>query len=350
VRFYALETAPVTVSNGAASTPAGIMSSAGSTVGTGRYWTSFPNGSFDAKAQDIVFDMQIVPANNPSGATIISVHGVSIEDLRQAKNFKGSTLSLTAGMQGGLPLSANQPKPELLITSTVFGAFGNWEGTEQTLDFVVIPSLYTDENPGNIVFSWSPGQTFTEAITATLSRAYPASTVSVTVNPSLSLPSNQPVLHKSSTSTGLAHFIHRLTYGALGQSYHGVKIYFVGSQITVTDYSSSTSPVVTLKFTDLIGQPTWLDPPVLTINTILRADIKIGGYIKLPVKDIPGPGSVLTSPTISGAVFSNKVNFSGTFVVVSIRAVGQFRGTGADSWLTVIQAVPVAAQSSGGPL
>lgn len=345
MRFYDIQTKTIKPQNGKLSTPGGLLPAESENAhGVVRQWTSFPNGNFDPGALDIVFDLQVVPANTPSGATVISVHGVNIEDLYQPQNFKGGALSLYAGMSGGLPLSAAQPKPGLLINATVLGAFGNWQGTEQTLDLVIIPSVYSEDNPGNIVFKWQPGQSFADAIKQTLQIAYPESAVSVFVNPALA--TDQPILSFHGTSTAFARFIHKHTFGNknLGPNYPGVKIYFNGSQIIVTDYSKSTAPTVALKFTDLIGQPTWLEPPVLTINTILRSNIQVGNYITLPLGDTPGPGSVVTLPTISGTQFANKLNFSGTFVVTALRSVGHFRGTGSDDWITVIQATPVNPQ------
>ncbi len=344
MRFYDLQTKTVKPSNGSISTVSGKIPWTGAnSAGVVRQWTSFPNGSYDPGALDIVFDLQIVPGHTPSGASVISVHGVNIEDLYGANNFAGAELSLYAGMVGGLPLSAAQPSPGLLVNAAVYGAFGNWQGTEQTLDFVIVPSTYTNENPGNIVFNWQPGQSFKDAITQTLNVAWPNSTATVIVNPSLMISDNQPRLHFCSTATGLAHFIHDHTRGwkGIGKNYPGVHCYFNGSQITVTDFSQSVGPTIALTFADIIGQPTWLEAPVLTINTVLRADIQVGSYITLPKGDTAGPGSVLTVGSLQAAALQNKLTFSGKFYVKALRAVGQFRGTGDDDWVCVIQAVPV---------
>ncbi len=331
MRFYDLQTTSVSAVNGVCYTPSGILPANGAiSLGVARQWTSFPNGQFDPQAQDIVFDLQISPGHIPSGGTVISVHGVSIEDLTHANDFRGSALSLYAGMSGGLPLSTAQPSPGLLINATVLGAFGNWQGTEQTLDLVINPSAYSPDKPANLVFNWQPGQSFADAITLTLSAAFPNSTLSIHVNPALT--TDQPILHFVGTANAMAQFIFRHTSGtkALGPNYPGVHIYYNGAQITVTDFSKSAGPVIALKFTDLIGQPTWLEPPVLTINAVLRADLQVGSYITLPKRDFGGPGAVLTMPTIAGTQFDNKLNFSGTFIVTAIRAIGQFRGTDAD--------------------
>ncbi len=345
MRFYDLQTTPVPAVNGVCATPSGTLPANGAkSLGVARQWTSFPNGKFDPQAQDIVFDLQISPGHIPSGGTVISVHGVSIEDLTHANNFRGSALSLYAGMSGGLPLSTAQPSPGLLINATVLGAFGNWQGTEQTLDLVINPSTYTPhENPGNLVFNWQPGQSFADAITLTMSAAFPNSTLSIHVNPSLT--TGQTILHFTGTANAMAQFIFRHTVGKneLGPNYPGVHIYYNGSKITVTDFSQSAGPVIALKFTDLVGQPTWLEPPVLTINTVLRADLQVGSYLTLPKRDFGGPGAVLMMPTIAGTQFDNKLNFSGTFIVTALRALGQFRGTDADDWISVIQAVPLEA-------
>lgn len=328
MRFYDILVAP------SLSTPTGA-----------KQWTSFPNGSYDPQALDVVFDIQVSPMHTPSGGSVISVHGVSIDDLYQAQNFKGQTLSLFAGMLGGLPLSAAQPPPGLVTTSTIFGAFGNWQGTEQSLDFLIVPSDYTPESPGNIVFRWEPGQPFASAISQTLAIAYPLANVSILVSPELT--TEEPIQHLCSTAVSLGSFIEQLTRETISPKYPGVHMFFNGTEIKVTDYSVTTLTPTELKFADLIGQPTWLSPPTLTLNTILRADIGVVDIITLPQKLQSLPGLALTPPTTHAASFQTNqsrggLTFSGEFFVTGMRSVGHFRGTDDDAWVSVIQAVPVA--------
>ncbi len=335
MRFYDLQT---TVSTGT-SGPNGSYPD-GSGTGVAARWTSFPNGSYDPEALDVNFDAQVTPGHTPGGGTVVSVAGVSQHDLFQAKNFAGSAFALYAGMSGGLPLSANQPAPGLLFRGSVFGAFGNWQGTEQTLDLLIIPSTYTQENPGNIVLNWKPGQSFSDAIIQTLTVAYPGADLKVSVAAGLVNTTGSAVLNINSTFNGLAHFVNRHTDGLLGPNYPGVSLYHTGSKIIIADHTQPAEKTIALKFNDLIGQPTWLEPPTLTINTMLRADIEINDYITLPAGDIAGPGSVTTLATQHAASLRNTLTFNGSFVVTAIRHVGEFRGTDAGDWLSVIQAVP----------
>lgn len=43
-----------------------------------------------------------------------------------------------------------------------------------------------------------------------------------------------------------------------------------------------TRPVIPIKYTDLIGQPGWIEADTLTVMTIMRSDITVGNNIRMP--------------------------------------------------------------------
>ncbi len=149
-----------------------------------REWSSRPGGVFDPHALNIIFDVPVTVGGTPIHQPVIIVEGISIKDIGNAQQFAGtvdqntgqivggSNLTLKAGMQTGLPL-ANPRQAGLIVQGTVFQSWGNWIGTDMSLAFIVVPSIYRYDAPGNIVFNWKVGQTLQQALDQTLSVAYP---------------------------------------------------------------------------------------------------------------------------------------------------------------------------------
>ena len=65
-------------------------------------------------------------------------------------------------------------------------------------------------------------------------------------------------------------------------AYTGVAIYPQGASFVASDSSVTPAKVTQLNFQDLIGQPTWIDSPLIQIKTVMRGDIALGQSIKLP--------------------------------------------------------------------
>ncbi|MGH7101725.1 MAG: hypothetical protein ACREFJ_04960, partial [Acetobacteraceae bacterium] len=106
------------------------------------------------------------------GGSTISVDGIDPNFLRQAHNFTGKAIILRAGMGPGLPL-ANPKQAGMIVQGKVYQAFGNWQGTQITGNFVVTGGEYSFAKPGNLVLNWKAGTPLSTAITNTLQTAYP---------------------------------------------------------------------------------------------------------------------------------------------------------------------------------
>ena len=89
-----------------------------------------------------------------------------------------------------------------------------------------------------------------------------------------------------------------MTLQSLGSSYPGVSIVLQDNVIRVYD-GTVKPPPIQLLFTDLIGQPTWRQAYTMQITTVMRGDIRVGDYVKLPPSFVVGfalPGNLLTAP------------------------------------------------------
>jgi hypothetical protein len=316
-------------------------------------WSSQLGGVDNPGALDIEFDFfeylyGSADAGGDSGASTLTLHGVALTDLQQAQNFVGRNISLAAGMSAGYPL-ANPKQAGLVLQGTVFQSFGNWVGTEQTLDFVVVPSGFTQANPGNFVLNWQPGTSLQDALTQTFSAAYAKTT-----------PQPKPVFQLSgvyapiatghitrySTLRNLAAAINSMTKAA-SPGGTGIYIGFVlaTNSILVFDGAQLSTAPIQIAFTDFVGQPTWIDANVMQFTTVLRADIVIGSTVKMPQGLQDAPGIVTTTAASFPAQQKYKTSFQGTFFVKSVRQIGAFRDPNGASWVTVVQCVPQGTSS-----
>lgn len=319
----------------------------GSTTPT-RTFTSFPGGQFDPGALNVEFDLTVAPYGTPIGGQSITIEGISIADLMQPQQFApqivngalqpGMTLVLKGGMGKGLPL-ANPLQQGTLLKGQIWQAFGNWEGTEMTLDFVINPGGFDSDNPGNFVLNWQAGQPLSTALQNCLSVAYPSTPLAVNISPHLVQSSTE--MHYCGTLEEMAQYIQGVTNGQfLGSTYTGVHIVMQGGALSVFD-STATPTTTQLNFSDLVGQPTWIEPNVLQVKLVMRGDLQIGVSVKMPVGLSGQAGQVTTSGNSLPSSTNYLTTFSGSFLITEMRHIGNFRSPDGGSWVTVINCVPI---------
>lgn len=304
-----------------------------------RQWTSFVNGQTDMGALDIELDIPVTAFAEPMGDTggFLRVWGIPLTDIAQASNLNGMAIKVSAGMQKGLPL-ANPQQSGLIIQGYIFQAFGNWEDTNQTLDMQILSGLGTGAKQQNVVFNWKAGTSLADAISSTLKTAFPGYTVKININANLRSSIDQPGYY--SNMVQFSRFIRDITTAIIGGSYQGVEIVLRQKEFNVFDGTTQGTPKQ-IAFNDLIGQPTWIGPGSKTIqfNCVLRADLVINDYIKMP------DGQVTTTAQ-SLSQFRQGSAFKGTFWIKGIRHVGSFRQPQGQAWISTYNAFTV----DGGPV
>ncbi|MHB1267240.1 MAG: hypothetical protein ACYCY2_06510 [Acidithiobacillus ferriphilus] len=314
----------------------------------GQYgWQSHPGGIVDPAAQNVSFDVMVLPAAVAHGASFVTIEGIGLHDLSEVNNFKPTpigpwTFELYAGMKGGLPLSARQPAPGLLFGGIVLDAFGNWQGTEMNLSFLIAPGQYSLESPGNLVLDWQKGQDLSAALATMLQQAYPHHILLMEIQSGMV--NKWQFLHYSSTLKQMADLVLQSTKSWGGvKSYPGVSIVVQNNTVRVFDGTQSgTKPPIQISYDSLVGQPTWIDAVTVAITTIMRSDISVGDEIEMPAGMSEMPGAVFTQAAIGNAFLNQKVMFSGKFTVIGVRHCGDFRSDDGAQWVTVIHAAAVA--------
>jgi hypothetical protein len=319
-----------------------------------RTWTSFPNGQFDPGALNVEFDLTVAPYATPVGGQTITIEGISIADLMQPQQFAprivngvqqpGMTFELKGGMGQGLPL-ANPAQQGTLLKGQVWQSFGNWEGTEMSLDLVINPGGFDSSNPGNFVLNWQANQPLGAALQNCLAVAYPD--IPLSINVSDQLVQSETEVHHCGTLEELSQYVQEVTNGQfLGATYPGVQIAMQGGVLSVFD-NTWQPPTVQLNFTDLVGQPTWVNVNLLQVKLVMRGDLQIGTIVKMPIGLSGQAGQVLTSGNSLPSSSNYLTTFSGSFQVVEVRHIGNFRAGDGRAWATIINCVPSTVPSNG---
>lgn len=302
-------------------------------VNAGATYTSFVNGQTIPGAQNIELNVPVSVFATPLGAAYVRVWGISLQEISQANDLVGKNIKVFAGMQKGLPL-AKPAQAGLILQGEIIQAFGNWVGTDMTLDMIVFAGTGTIDDPKNIVHSWQKGTKLSEAITPTLTTAFPDHTVNVKISDKLVLTETDTGYYQALDQ--YAQYIKNVSKGVLGGDYQGVDITLKEKTFTVFDGTSSDSPTL-IAFEDMIGQPTWIDQLTAQFKATMRADLSIGETIKFP------PSAVTTTASgaaILGSGLKLSSVFQGTFLIVQATHFGNYRQPDAASWNTTFNVVP----------
>ena len=293
-------------------------------------YTSFVRGFTDPNALDIEIDISVAPYNEPSaGGSMVRIYGVPLQDLAQSANLNGRAIQVYGGMQKGLPL-ANPKQAGLLVTGITTQVFGNWIGTEQTLDIYMVAGNIEAANSPVLSFNWGAGTSLQSAISQTLNVAFPAYQQEFAISPNLVLANNESGFYGSFIQ--FARYLNEISVKIIGgKSYAGVNLLLKQNKFVVYDRSTQTSPIQ-IEATDLVGQPTWLDPGTIQITAVMRADISTESYVKMPQ-------TLFQTTAQSMSQFRNKSVFQGVFGVRNVRHVGRFRNPPGTSWITLIDCV-----------
>lgn len=298
-----------------------------------RVYTSLNSfGTTQLGALNIELDAPVFPYAQPIGGAALRVWGVSLQTVGQATDLNGMAIKVFGGMQKGLPL-ANPKQSGLLLQGYIAQAFGNWQDMVQTLDMVIFAGTGTVDVPANLVLNWTKGQQLSQAIQNTLSVAYPGYTANISISDKLVLDHDEQGFYQ--TITQFAQRIREISQGIVGGDYRGVDIILRERTFVVYDGTSPTDPRQ-ISFTDLVGQPSWISPGRVQMKTVMRADVVVGSYVKLP------KGQIVTTAQSLSQYRQGSV-FQGTFQIDSVRHLGNFRQPDANSWVSVFDMHQVAS-------
>lgn len=296
---------------------------------TAPQFTSFVNGQTLQGALNVDMDLPVFNWDTPMGGSLLRIWGVDLKNISQASNLNGANIQISGGMQKGLPL-ANPKQSGLLLDGVIQQAFGNWQGTQQSLDLIITAGFGTQKTPKNIVLNWQTGTPMAQAVALALDTAFPDYKINISISDKLILTTEtQPAVFENIGQ--FASYLNSISAAIIGGTYQGVKLTSRNKEFFLYDGTSLTTPI-DIQFTDLIGQPTWIDFGTVQFKTAMRADLQVGDFIRMP----PGQQTILAA---SFSQYRDKSVFQGVFQVSQLRHIGNFRQRDANSWVTVINAV-----------
>jgi hypothetical protein len=304
----------------------------------GKSYTSRNNPN----ALNVELDISIYDADAVSGCTAV-IWGIALQDISQATNLANKKITISGGMQQGLPLAnAQAPEAGILIKGYIWQAFGNWVGTEMWLTLVMLPDVDPPTQapapnapsppPKNIVLKWTKGTMLADALKQTLMTAYPNAAAALKIGIS-QLVAPQDNIGYYENLRELNIYLRRVSQELMAGSktYPGVGCCLQKGGLTVHDGTVPPEPKM-IQFTDLIGQPTWIAAYTIQVKVVMRGDLKVSDKIKLP------PTPVITTAAAQSGI-PGPLTFSGTFTIQSLRHVGNFRQPDGAAWVTIIEAL-----------
>jgi len=302
------------------------------------YRAQSPAGLALPNALDVDFDIPVTSFATPMGGGHVRIYGVDLDTLIQASNFNLMNIEVFGGMQRGLPL-AKPAQAGLLMTGTIQQAFGNWVGTDMTLELIYSAGNTLPEVPINLTIDWKAGGSLADALRATLRAAFPAPyTLTINISPRLVLPQDQPGYY--ATMLQFATFVRNISLGIIrDRGYPGVQISLRGTEFIIQDGSTRTPPKA-IMFTDLVGQIVWLSANTISVTTVMRADLQPGDFVELP-PNLSFLQSLTTAQSQSQARARDA--FAGMFQINNARHTGRFRASSGMSWVTTFQMVKLLA-------
>lgn len=318
-----------------------------------KQYSSLKNGVHNPGCLMVEFDIQRVGESTPSGETHLTIWGIGPKEMQQARsNLYGKKIQIFVGMSPGLPLAGKWNR-RLALLGTILQVFGNWQGTELRLDFIIVAGPITQNSfgrlgPIQLTFPWSAGRALSSALAQcfmTLGGYRP----NISVSDRLILNYDRPMFCGSLQD--LAKDLKAFSLSKIKDpGYSGVEIAVVnGNEIRVwdndyTNHSDSSSRVsassrkvspIQIEFNDMVGQPTWINFGVVSLVCVMRCDIQNGDHILMPKK----ARAMIQASSYSQ--YRDDSAFNGEFMVQSVRMLGNSHQPNAESWVTVIESSPV---------
>lgn len=332
--------------------PSGGSSSGSSTTVTASKtltFTTHPNGvtsAPDLGALHVLMDMPITTFDQPNGSAYIEIRGIDIHTISQASNLQGYNIKIYGGMGSGYQLS-KPSQSGLLLVGSVYQAFGNWVGTNMSLNLLVQPfnETVTETDPPKFVWHWEKGQAIQDAINKCITSALPGYECKFAISNN-SLATHDDLGFYSDFNSIASVILNASRSVNKSTDYYGIQFFVSGQTFYFFDNSSSASPKK-IEFTDLIGQPTWLGPvelPKIMLQTVMRADLAMNDVITMPLfnqqgsQTLSGFGSI--APTAQSIQTpKDRSLFQGNFQITGLRHIGDSRNPDGTSWVTVIEAI-----------
>lgn len=293
--------------------------------------TLTPSRTDNGSALSVDIDIFQTWYHQPAQNGYIKIKGVDFKQLNQSANFNNAKIRVSVGMSKGLPY-AKPSQAGLIIDGTILQCFGNWLGSEVSLDFVIGSATYNPNTEVNLSFDWKKGTPLQDAVTNTLNKAYPTVPISGSFSPNLIYTEDQPGQYTSLLA--FSKYVNAVSKQIItSENYQGASIGSSSAGFILSDGTIPPTKTTKIDFTDLVGNLTWLDLATINAKLIMRSDLNVGDKI------IFEKGSPVLNTINNYSQYRNNLSFNGIFQITQIRHVGSSRQADGNSWCTVVNAV-----------
>lgn len=344
-RYYRIEVTdtdgnPVQFSSFGNTLPIGLAPS-GQQLEPGVITSLLADGTTNPAALNVEIDVTQQAQHIGDTRSYVRIYGLGLKDIF-SKDFNNQNIAVSVGMAKGLPL-ADPSQQGLVVKGAIWQAFGNWLGTDMTLDLVIGSGGLTGTPDANqrqpYVFTWKKGQTLQDAITQTIQNVPPLEKLKQNFSISDDRTARDDISGYYFTLTEFAQLIQHMTAGQRGTNDNGVWIATDGQTISVKDTSEQTDSgnIKQIRFQDMIGQVTWFAPFQLTCKLVMRGDLQLFDKVRFP----QGATIQTTAAAMPGTIPSRDRDTlgiaQGEFQVQSIHHWGNYRQPDAMAWNTTLQ-------------
>lgn len=285
----------------------------------------------------------------------VRVYNVDTQFLSRLDSFKNKTLVLTAGIERTPITKVCGINPT--ISRVVIGSVGfiasNWSGLENSVTFYVnsgIGSILVDT-----VYQINQGESVAQGVKSLLDKYFAKENTKEDGEKSAKLSFNVKItpLAGKVVSTNKNTIVFYPQQGELNgfkffqRILETFKLKMAIENDTITIYSigeALTTQVISLADTDYLDQPEWISNNNLSVNTILKPNIKLGATINLGGSGLSSASGLLSSLTSALNLTDSRLIAKGSFNVKSIVHYGDSHSSDASSWRTSFECVAVGTQ------
>lgn len=311
-----------------------------------------PIGPFDTsetpgRGLQIEFDALITGYDVVNAGTLIVISGLPITMLSQSVQLSGCQVNIYAGFSDGLPL-ANPSQQGMIISGQIYNKYANWIGTHQTMNLVVNPSPLLNDvgQKRSITLDGKKGEALSDVLQRSLKLAFPDFDIYISISDKLVLAEDAPGVYPRLGQLAVAVRSHSCS-AINTDDYTGVQMVMQNRAIRVFDNTTADGAGIPILPQELVGQPSWIGLASVSFKCPMRADLRCGDIVSLPQDIISGPGALLSVNTErSLSMLRNTVNFTGNFLITSVRHVGDYLNPDSNNaWNTIYEAVALAKNS-----
>lgn len=302
-------------------------------------YSSHKNGVSKPGALMIEMDVSRFDFGTPQQESRLTIWGLSPEEMQQdILLLPGREIVIHGGMMGGLPLSRGGVAG-LIVHGRILQVLGNWEGAQLRQDIIITAQPLGEQveevaalAPINLTLPWREGVKLSVALAQCFQTL---GDYSFRIDISDRLVNNYDASMFCGSLEELARALKEISKAIIkDKNYIGVNILFQENTIIVYDNmpaSQESPPVTELKFTDLIGQPTWIKYNVISVICVMRSDLIVGNIMRLPREARP------IGISASASQYRNRLAFTGDFMISKVRFLGNSRELDAGAWVVVVE-------------